>query len=320
MKRLELIKRNSTEIINEKNLKSILKKNPVAYCGYEPSGELHLGHLVTINKLIDLQNSGFDIKVLFADWHAYLNQKGDWNFITKQVKNWKRVMKAAGLNNATFVVGSSFQRKKEYIDDVFDLCLKTNINRSLRSMQKVGRDIDHAKVSQVIYPFMQIVDMKYLNVDIAYSGIEQRKIHMLAVEKLSNINFEVPVFLHTPLIDSLAGPGSKMSSSENSSFISIIDDEKSIRNKLKKAYCPEGKDNPILQIINLIIFPRVKEFVIKREKKFGGNIKLKKFEDLEKEFYKKNIHPLDLKNSVGDYLVDILDPIRSKLKLSRKNF
>lgn len=317
MNKLDLVKRNSVEIINEKSLNKVLKKkSPVAYCGYEPSGDIHLGHLVTITKLIDLKKAGFKIKVLFADWHAYLNRKGDWDFIKKQVKIWKAGFKAAGLSDAEFIVGSSFQRKKEYIDDVFNLSIDTTISRSIRSMQKVGRDIDHAKVSQVIYPFMQIVDMKYLGVDIAQSGIEQRKIHMLAVEKLSNLGFEVPIFLHTPLIDSLNGPGIKMSSSEPSSFISIRDDEKTIRNKLKKAYCPEGKDNPILQIANLIIFPRIKKFKIERPKKFGGNLSFDSFGKLEKEFYKKKIHPLDLKNSVGDYLVEIIDPIRKKFKVS----
>ena len=265
---------------------------------------------------MDLKEAGFKIKVLFADWHAYLNRKGDWNFIKKQVKIWKAGFKAAGLSDAEFIVGSSFQRKKKYIDDVFNLSINTTIGRSIRSMQKVGRDIDHAKVSQVIYPFMQIVDMKYLGVDVAQSGIEQRKIHMLAVEKLSNLGFDVPIFVHTPLIDSLNGPGIKMSSSEPSSFISIKDDENTIRNKLKKAYCPEGKDNPILQIANLIIFPRIKKFKIVRPEKFGGDLSFDSFDKLEKEFYKKRIHPLDLKNSVGDYLVEIIDPIRKKFKVS----
>tara|TARA_Y100000310_G_scaffold344921_1_gene460528 strand:- start:4196 stop:5149 length:954 start_codon:yes stop_codon:yes gene_type:complete len=317
MNKLELVKKNSVEIINEKNLGKILKKKqPVAYCGYEPSGDIHLGHLVTITKLMDLQKAGFKIKILFADWHAYLNRKGDWNFIKKQVKIWKAGFKAAGLSGAEFVVGSSFQRKKEYIDDVFSLTIDTTINRSIRSMQKVGRDIDHAKVSQVIYPFMQIVDMKHLGIDIAHSGIEQRKIHMLAVEKLPKLEFDIPVFVHTPLIDSLNGPGIKMSSSDPGSFISIRDDEKTIRNKLKKAYCPEGKDNPVLQIANLIIFPRVKKFNVRRSERFGGNLEFDSFDKLEKEYYKKKVHPVDLKNSVGDYLVKIIDPIRKKFKVS----
>ena len=88
MDNLELVKQNSAEIINEENIPKILKKKkPIVYCGYETSGEIHLGHLVTITKLIDLAKAGFHVKVLFADWHTFLNQKGDWDFIEKQVKN-----------------------------------------------------------------------------------------------------------------------------------------------------------------------------------------------------------------------------------------
>ena len=64
--RLELIKRNVIEVLNPENLQKLLKgkKKPVAYCGYEVSGEIHVGHLVTITKLMDLQKAGFHVKVM----------------------------------------------------------------------------------------------------------------------------------------------------------------------------------------------------------------------------------------------------------------
>ena len=51
--KINLVRRNVSEIINEKKISSFLKKGTV-YCGYETSGEIHLGHLVTIMKLLDL--------------------------------------------------------------------------------------------------------------------------------------------------------------------------------------------------------------------------------------------------------------------------
>jgi len=316
MDRLELIKRNSAEIINEDEIPKLLEKEkPVVYCGYETSGEIHLGHLVTITKLIDLAKAGFHVKVLFADWHTFLNQKGDWDFIEKQVKNWTAGFKAAGLEDAEFVLGSSFQRKMEYIDDVFTIATRTTINRSLRSMQQVARDIEHAKVSQVIYPFMQIADIKHLDVDLVQSGIEQRKIHMLGTETLGEIGFKSPVFVHTPLISSLGGAG-KMSSSDEGSFISIRDSDESIAKKIKKAHCVAGevKDNPILQISQLIVFPRVEKFVIDRPEKFGGNLEFEDYAHLEKAFIGNDVHPLDLKNALSKYLIEIIAPIRAKFK------
>jgi len=314
---LELAKKNTQEIVNELELKRILKKKePRVYCGYEPSGEIHLGHLVTITKLLDLQKVGFHVIVLFADYHAYLNQKGDWKFINEQIRDWRKGFKAAGLSKAEFIVGSSFQTSSKYQEDVLKLASSTTINRALRSMQQVARDINNAKVSQVIYPFMQIADIKHLKVDVVYSGIEQRKIHMLGSKIFSKINYKTPVFIHTPMISSLRGPGSKMSSSEKESLISIRDSDSEIKKKINKAYCITGekKENPILEIAELIIFPRIDNFTIKRDKKFGGNLEFSNYEELEKQFISKKIHPLDLKNSVSEYLIDIIGTIRKAYK------
>ena len=314
-KKIELIKRNTEEIIGEDKLKEILKlKKPVVYCGYEPSGPIHLGHLVTITKLIDLQKAGFHVKVLFADWHTWLNRKGDWDFIHKQCKTWEQGFKVAGLK-AEFILGSKFQRNLNYIDDVFTLSLSTTMNRALRSMQEVARDFENAKVSQVIYPLMQIADVKYLKVDLVEAGIEQRKIHALGIETFSLINYKVPVFVHTSLISSLRGPG-KMSSSEPESMISINDNDESIKKKISNAYCPEGiiENNPILQIMKLIIFPRNNKIIIKRPDKFGGKLEFNDYGELEKSFVMKKLHPQDLKNSCSEYLAEILEPIRKKFK------
>ena len=315
MDKLELIRRNTEEIINEKDIPELLKKKkPVTYCGYETSGPIHLGHLVTITKLLDLQKAGFHVKVLFADWHTYLNQKGDWDFIHKQVEVSKNGFKAAGLD-AEYILGSSFQRKTEYIDDVFTLATKITLNRGLRSMQQVARDLENAKISQVIYPLMQIVDIKHLGIDLVQAGIEQRKIHALGIEVFPLIDYKSPVFVHTPLISSLKGPG-KMSSSDPSSLISINDSDEEISSKIKKAHCPEGiaKDNSVLQIAQLIIFPRFDNIEIKRNEKFGRNLTLSDYKELEILFLKKEIHPLDLKNMVAEYLIKVITPIRKQFK------
>ena len=69
--KFELITRNTIEIVGEEELNKLLnsKKKPVIYCGYETSGDIHLGHLVSMTKLLDLQKAGFKVKVLFASRH-----------------------------------------------------------------------------------------------------------------------------------------------------------------------------------------------------------------------------------------------------------
>ena len=82
--KLEKIQEGTLEIVDIEELKAKLEKeHPVAYTGYEPSGKVHLGHAITIMKLKQLQSLGFKIKILLADYHAFLNGKGQLDEIEK---------------------------------------------------------------------------------------------------------------------------------------------------------------------------------------------------------------------------------------------
>jgi len=315
-KKLELIKRNTGEIITEEDLIELLKKkkNPVVYCGYEPSGPIHLGHFVTIIKLMDLEKAGFKVKILLADIHAMLNRKGDEETIKKEIELWKKTIKAIGIN-AEIILGSDFQFSKEYQFEVMKLSQHSTIKRGLRSMQEIARDIENATISQLWYPLMQVADIKYLKADVALGGMEQRKVHMVGKDLKKVLDYDF-IALHTPLITSLKGPGEKMSKSILGSGISVTDSYEEIKSTLKGAYCPEKeiKENPVLQIAKLIIFPKFNAIEIKRDKKFGGDLKIKNYEELEKIYSDGKLHPMDLKNAVGEYLEKIIAPIRKNFK------
>ena len=50
--KIQLIEEGTLEVIDIEELKEVLKKEqPIAYTGYEPSGKIHLGHAVTVQKL-----------------------------------------------------------------------------------------------------------------------------------------------------------------------------------------------------------------------------------------------------------------------------
>ncbi|MCH7567848.1 MAG: tyrosine--tRNA ligase [Nanoarchaeota archaeon] len=317
-KKIGLITRNAKEILNEKDMKKVLKKkNLIVYCGYEPSGEIHIGHLVTMMKVLDFQRAGINPIILLADWHAWLNKKGDWDSLEKQVKIWEKGIKAVGLTKARFIKGTDFQRKTDYIDDIMTMALNTTVNRGLRSMQAIARDINNAKISQIIYPLMQIEDIKVLNLDFVVAGLEQRKIHVLGIELFQKINMKKkPIFIHTGLITSLRGPGDKMSSSSPEGMISIRDSKLEIAKKIKKAHCITGKtnENPILEITRYLLFPKFEKLVISRSKEHGGNKTYMNYETLEKDFASKKLHPLDLKNAVAESLEKLLAPIRKAWK------
>jgi len=314
MDKVELIKRNCTEVINEDKIEKFRKKG-IVYCGYECSGEIHLGHFVTIIKLLDLQKAGIKVKVLLADWHTWLNKKGDSDFVNKQFQQWEKGFKSLGLK-AEVVRGTSFQKKPEYIEDVLRLSLNITVNRGIRSMQQVARDIENAKISQIIYPLMQVADVKALKTNFVVAGSDQRKIYMLGVDEGKEINLQEAVYLYTPLIPGLKGPGTKMSSSVKESFISIRDKKEDISRKVKKAYCKVGdiENNPILSIAKLIIFPKFKKFEVKRKKEFGGDFVFKDYKELERDFESGKLHAEDLKNASAEHLEKLIAPIRKKWK------
>lgn len=319
MDRLELIKRNVQEIVTEEELEELLKKkdSPVAYVGYEPSGKIHLGHVLTVNKLLDLQNAGFEIIVLLADVHAYLNQKGTLEEVRKTADYNRDCFIALGLDpqRTRFVYGSDFQLTPDYMLNVLKLTTTASLNRARRSMDEVGRKMDDPKVSQMVYPMMQAIDIALLGVDIAVGGIDQRKIHMLAREGLPALGFKSPLCIHTPIL--LGLDGKKMSSSSDN-FISVDDSEEDINQKMKKAFCPAGEvtENPILELFRYHICPRYGEIVFERPEKYGGNLICKGYEGLTTVFSEGQLHPMDLKKGAAKYMNMILEPVRKVLKIS----
>lgn len=316
MDKFELITRNVQEIVTEEEIKALLetKKEPTAYVGYEPSGKIHMGHVLTVNKLIDLQNAGFKITVLLADVHAYLNRKGTLEEVKKIADYNRRCFIALGLkeDKTNFVYGSDYQLSSEYMLNVLKLSRSVTLNRARRSMDEVGRSMDNPTVSQMVYPLMQAIDIAMLGVDVAVGGIDQRKIHMLAREHLKELGFKIPICIHTPII--LGLDGTKMSSSKDN-IISVDDDAEAIKAKIKKAFCKQGDilENPILELFRYHVFPRYSEIQIERPEKFGGNLTFKSYSELEKAFAAEEVHPMDLKATAAKYVNLILDPVREVL-------
>lgn len=309
----ERVTRNTVEIVTEDDLRSLLNKpTKKVYAGYEPSGEIHLGHLVTVNKLVDLQAAGFEVVVLLADVHAFLNRKGTMEKVKELADYNRRCFEGLGLKNVEFVLGSDLQLNRDYELLVLQLSQQITLNRATRSMDEVGRQMDHPTVSQMIYPIMQMADIAMLGADAAVGGIDQRKIHMLAREHLVNFGYPAPVCIHTPILNGI--DGKKMSSSQGN-FISVADTEEEIKKKCQKAFCPpEIPENPVLQIFKYHIFPRLPEITIKRPEKFGGDRAFSNYVDLETAYGKSEVHPMDLKKSCGESLIEILAPVRDYIQ------
>jgi tyrosyl-tRNA synthetase len=174
---------------------------------------------------------------------------------------------------------------------------------------------------------MQALDIVYLDVDLAVGGMEQRKVHMLARDVLPSIGAESPTCLHTPLIADLDTGVGKMSASEGVS-ISMEDSREEIRKKVEGAYCPPTRDpepddegnereNPVLQVFEYHVFPRVDRVVVERPEQYGGDLVYHEYESLAADVESGDLHPADAKSALAAYLDDLIAPGREKLREAR---
>ena len=76
-----------------------------------------------------------------------------------------------------------------------------------------------------------------------------------------------------------------------------------------------------MEFIKFIIFPIKKEknqkLAIKRDKKYGGDISYSDYEQLEKDFVSKKVHPLDVKNALAEEISSLIEPIQKDKQISK---
>ena len=312
-------------VITLKDLKELLseKSNPVAYIGYEPSGPIHIGYLPGIEKLKELMRIGFKIKVLLADIHAYLNQKGPLEIIKElSITYWQEIFKSLNLTSAEFILGSDFELDREYVEDLLTLSARITVHEAWRAMDILAREAENPRVGQYIYPLMQILDILYLDVDLAIGGTDQRKIHVLAREEFGKKNIKlnhsvwVPISIHLPILVGITGE--KMSGSKPHTHIAVHEQPKQILKKIRNAFCPpdnvDPDQNPIFSILRYLIFPYCDKLLVKRPEQYGGDVIYTTFEEVTKDYLNGKLHPLDLKNTVAEYLIEKLKPARKRIE------
>lgn len=286
MEKLERLIANTEEVVTIEELKTVLNKpNPKAYIGFEPSGVVHLGWKICTNKIKDFLACGFDFTILLADWHAYINDKlgGDLEKIKLCGKYMEDCFAAMGIEKekVRFVYASDYVNDSKYWELVLKTAKATSVARVKRAMDIMGRAEDEAEkdLSKLFYPAMQVSDIFYLNLDVAYGGMDQRHAHMLARDVAKKLGLRPPVAIHTPLLTGLqagsrmnptefksplddyslgsqrisssqpqlnpnlgstASPSDfKMSKSKPDTMISIHDTPDIVKKKMSKAYCPE---------------------------------------------------------------------------------
>jgi len=325
--RYELVTRNLQEVIGEDELKKKLKsgKEFSIYWGTMPTGSVSLAYFFPMLKIADFLNAGCKVKILLADLHALLDGV-PFDVLEKRYKYYKKaietLLKTIGVEtkNLEFVKGSELQLNKNYFHDLLKLSTFTSIRNSTKAASEAVKTArgENVLLSGMIYPLMQALDEQYLGVDAQFAGLDQRKIMVYAREYLPKIGYKQRIELMTPMIRGLVGK--QMSSSVESSKIDLLDDEEKVKKKIKGAEFSEGNpDNGVMALLKYFLFilkkDEGKKFLVERPEKFGGDREYENYEDLEKDFLDKKLHPLDIKNAVAREINLLLKNFREDKKI-----
>ncbi len=329
--RLDLIASTGEEVITRDELKELLEtKHPVAYDGFEPSGQLHIAQgimrAINTNKMT---KAGVKFKFWVADWFGWINNKmgGDLEKLKKVGEYQVEVWKACGMDmkNVEFLWASDAMNSGDYWKRVLEVARNNTVQRITRCSQIMGRsEKDTLSAAQIFYPCMQCADIFHLKADITHLGMDQRKVNMLAREIGPKLGYWKPVVVSIHMLQGLGKPpegitdpveraiAMKMSKSIASSAIFMNDTAEEVRQKIAKAFCPEKQitENPMLEYMKYIIFESFKEVKIERPAKFGGDVAYAKYSELAHDFEEGALHPMDLKAATTNYVNQLLEPVR----------
>ncbi|KAF8337421.1 tRNA synthetases class I-domain-containing protein [Cantharellus anzutake] len=345
----QLVTRNLQEVLGGDIIKKILEEGRPLKCywGTAPTGRPHIGYFVPMTKISDFLKAGTEVTILLADVHAFLdNLKAPLELVQHRVKYYSYVLRSVFVSigvpveKLKFVVGSDYQLTKEYNMDNYRLCATVTEHDAKKAGAEVVKQVASPLLSGLLYPGLQALDEQYLDCDFQFGGVDQRKIFTFAEATLPKLGYRKRAHLMNPMVPGLAG--SKMSSSDPNSKIDFLDKPADVRRKIKAAFCEEGNiaENGVLSFVGAVLIPISKlwiemrtsgevdakselqkpfvlddappgtVFSISRPEKWGGSMHYSSYEQIEKDFVDKKLHPGDLKTAVANAIIRLLEPIQ----------
>ena len=202
------------------------------------------------------------MKILLADIHGFLdNLKAPIELVKFRAEYYRFTITAllkavkVPIDKLEFVLGSSYELNADYTMDLLRLASITSEAAAKKAGAEVVKQTENAPLSGLIYPLMQALDEQYLDVDVQFGGVDQRKIFALAKDVLPKIGYKERAHLMNPMVPGLQG--GKMSASDPDSKIDVLDDADVVKRKLKKAQAAPKvvEENGVLSFVEYVLLP-----------------------------------------------------------------
>ena len=233
---IKIIKRGTSEIIDEKDLANLLKtkKKLVVKAGLDPTlPDLHLGHTVVLNKLKQFQDLGHEVVFLIGDYTACIGDPSgrdvtrppvDKAFVKNNAKKYKKEIFKILSKQKTRVEFNSKWLSKMSAEGLIQLASSNTVARMIErdDFEKRYKSKQPISIHEFLYPLLQAYDSVILKADIELGGTDQ-KFNLLLGRKIQEHNKMKPqICITMPILEGLDGV-KKMSKSYDN-YISISDE------------------------------------------------------------------------------------------------
>ncbi len=300
------------------------------YWGTAPTGKPHLGYLVPLIKIIQMQNLGYEMTILLANLHAMMDDgkssedviadrtvfyKEILSILLKEIEKRSLKTRSVRWRDLRFVNGDEIQKTPKYMMDMLLMMSKVTLKAAQHAGSEVVKQNKDPRLSSLAYPIMQMLDEEHLQCDVELGGVDQRKLFMFSREYCGSLGYKKRIYLMNPLIPGLTKTG-KMSSSEPLSKVDFDDTDDVIRDKLTKCFSVDAKveGNGLVAIIKYIIFELFPQgFAVPRKEEYGGDLFYSTYEAFEADFLAKKVGSVDVKPAVATCLIEFITPIRHQL-------
>lgn len=297
-KQVDFLMRGVEQIISKEELAQKLQKSqnigkPLKIkLGMDPTApDIHLGHVVVLNKLRQFQDLGHEVILIIGDFTALVGDPTGKNETRPQLSRDEVLANAKTYQEQVFKIldpqKTIIRFNSEWLAplkfaDIISLCSKYTVARMLErdDFSKRIKEERPISIHEFFYPLMQGYDSVAIEADVELGGTDQLFNLLVGRALQKDWNQESQVILMTPLLEGLDGV-EKMSKSKG--------------NYIGVTFTPEDMFGKTMSIPDSLI---IRYFTLLTDKSV---IEIKEMEAGMKD---GTLHPMELKKVLGRAIVE----------------
>ncbi len=241
---LKLIKEGTVEIIEEEELLKKLKEGrPLRIkAGFDPTApDLHLGHVVLLQKLRQFQQLGHEVYFIIGDFTAMIGDPTgrketrpplSREQVLENAKTYEHQVFKVLIPEKTTIVFNSSWLEDLGTRGIIELCAKYTVARMLEreDFSKRFKEGIPIYIHEFIYPLLQAYDSVAIKADVELGGTDQKFNLLIGRDIQREYGQEPQVCITLPLLVGLDGV-KKMSKSYGN-YVGITEEPKTMFSKI----------------------------------------------------------------------------------------